>query len=681
MKQSWNRWLALTLTAALLLSGCSGAQEAPKEEDTSAKQEESKQESTSEKKEESKQESSEQNNENAIKDLVYPRLATREMETFNILYSQRLEDHENLCNLTDGLLEVDTYGRLVPCLAEEWGTEDGGKTWTFHLRDGVKWVDMNAAEKGVCTSRDFATGLEWVLNYHKNDSSNTSMPVEMLKGASEYYEYTKGLSKEEAYALDASDGSKFLEMVGIEVPDDKTVIYHCLTEKPYFDSVAAYACLYPMAQGMIDELGGPDGVKSMSNENMWYNGCYTMTSYIQGNEKVYTKNPTYWDQDCELFDTVTVKMIESNDVAFQLYQSGEVDYVDLTESNVQIISGSESNEYHDYLVPAIPMKYSFQFHFNYNKLFADGTPDENWNKAVANEAFRKAWYYGLDFKEYYKRYNALVPMSCENNFYTMKGLCYTSDGTEYTELVRQELGLPELNGETMVRLDADKAAQYKKQAMEELTALGVTFPVQVDYFISASNQTDLDSANVLKQLFEDGLGTDFIQFNINTFVSKINNEVVKPHLHSFVTNGWGADYGDPQNYLGQVVYGRANSYYSDGYSYINEITEETPENKALLDAYKEFTRLIEEADAITADLDKRYQAYAKAEAYLLEHVLVLPVNYRAGWCLTNIDNTSRMNAMFGVQNDKMKNWRTNKNGYTAEEVAQLEQEHAAAAKA
>lgn len=95
---------------------------------------------------------------------------------------------------------------------------------------------------------------------------------------------------------------------------------------------------------------------------------------------------------------------------------------------------------------------------------------------VANEAFRLSWWYGLDLKEYYKRTNAVDPMVCENNFYTMKGLVYTSDGTDYTELVRQEMGLPEPNGETMVRLDPEKAQQYKEQAIEELTALGVTFP-------------------------------------------------------------------------------------------------------------------------------------------------------------------------------------------------------------
>lgn len=118
-----------------------------------------------------------------ITDLVIPKTATRELQTFNILYSQLAADFENLCNLTEPLLEVDTYGALAPAIAEDWGTEDGGLTWTFNLREGVKWVDMNANEKADCISRDFATSLEWVLNFHKNDSANTTMPLEMIEGS------------------------------------------------------------------------------------------------------------------------------------------------------------------------------------------------------------------------------------------------------------------------------------------------------------------------------------------------------------------------------------------------------------------------------------------------------------------------------------------------------------------
>ena len=658
MKKTVSKLLALAMAASLVLSGCGGSGNSGNSEETTGAS--------------GSEESTSASSENEIKDLVIPRLASRELETFNILYTQRAEDGENLTSLVDGLLESNPKGELVPCIAEEWGTEDGGLTWTFKLREGVKWVDMNGQEKADCNAQDFATGLEWVLNFYKNDSSNTTMPIEMIKGASEYYEYTKTLSEEEAKALTAGEGSKFREMVGLETPDDYTVIYHCITEKPYFDSLASYVALYPMAQGMVDELGGADAVRSMNNETMWYNGCYTMTSYIQGNEKIFTKNPMYWDTEAKLFDTVTVKMVESNDVAFQLYQTGDVDYVQLGEAQVNTIAKDANNEFHDYLVPDVPSHFSYQMQFNYNKNKEDGTPDTNWNTAIANEAFRLSWYYGIDFTNYWKRVNAINPMSCENNFYTMKGLVYTSDGTDYTDLVRAELGLGEENGQTPVRLDAEKAEQYKQQAIEELTAQGVTFPVEVDYYIQASSQTALDSANVVAQMFSDCLGDDYVKLNIKTYIQSVRNEVIIPHLHSITNNGWGADYADPQNYLGQMTYGEDNAYYSDQYSYINEV-EETEATKALLDTYKEFTKMVDEANAITDDLDARYAAYAKAEAYMLQHAIVIPCNYQIGWSLSKVDNDTKMNAMYGSVNDKMKNWASNADGYTSEEKGVAEQ--------
>ena len=658
MKKTVSKLLALAMAASLVLSGCGGSGNSGNSEETTGAS--------------GSEESTSASSENEIKDLVIPRLASRELETFNILYTQRAEDGENLTSLVDGLLESNPKGELVPCIAEEWGTEDGGLTWTFKLREGVKWVDVNGQEKADCVAQDFATGLEWVLNFYKNDSSNTAMPIEMIKGAKEYYEYTKTLSEEEAKALTAGEGSKFREMVGLETPDDYTVIYHCITEKPYFDSLASYVALYPMAQGMVDELGGADAVRSMNNETMWYNGCYTMTSYIQGNEKIFTKNPMYWDTEAKLFDTVTVKMVESNDVAFQLYQTGDVDYVQLGEAQVNTIAKDANNEFHDYLVPDVPSHFSYQMQFNYNKNKEDGTPDTNWNTAIANEAFRLSWYYGIDFTNYWKRVNAINPMSCENNFYTMKGLVYTSDGTDYTDLVRAELGLGEENGQTPVRLDAEKAEQYKQQAIEELTAQGVTFPVEVDYYIQASSQTALDSANVVAQMFSDCLGDDYVKLNIKTYIQSVRNEVIIPHLHSITNNGWGADYADPQNYLGQMTYGEDNAYYSDQYSYINEV-EETEATKALLDTYKEFTKMVDEANAITDDLDARYAAYAKAEAYMLQHAIVLPCYYQIGWCLSRVDNDTKMQPMFGSVGDKMKNWGSNADGYTSEEKGVAEQ--------
>ena len=672
MKQGTSRVLALALASAMLLVGCGAAPEVKEEKkpegETPAAKEETKEESKEDKKEASAEKE-------AITDLVLYRVASSELENFNILNSETSADTNYLTNVVDGLLEVDSFGRLVPAIAKEWGTEDGGLTWTFHLRDNVKWVDVNGTEKANCTAKDFATGLEWIMNFHKNDSANTTMPMEMIKGATEYYEYTKSLSQEEALSLKAEEGSKFFEMVGLELPDDYTLVYHCKEAKPYFDTLGPYSCLYPMAQGMVDELG-IDGVRAMNNENMWYNGAYTMTSFIQGNEKVFTKNPMYWDEECSRFETVTFKMVESNDVAYQLYESEEVDEITLTESNIKTISSDPNHKYADQMIEWPADFRSYQFHLNYNKLNADGTPDENWNKAAANTAFRKSWYYGLDLAPYYSRTNAINPLSCENNFYTMKGLLYTSDGTEYTDLVKQELGLSESDGKNMIRHDAEKAQEYKKQAMEELSAQGVTFPINVDYYIKAGNQVALDTATVLGQVFADSLGEDYVKLNIKTYVSSASKEVYKSKLQSINISGWGADYGDPQNYLAQEAYGKDNAYYSRVLSNIDDV-EENESTKELLAAYKEYTRMIEEADKINKDLDARYKAYAKAEAYLIDNCLTIPNNYNIGWTLTKINPYSKMKALFGIQNWKMKNWETSQTPYTTEEVQKLAEAHEA----
>lgn len=660
MKKKLSRLLALALAAALTLGGCSsGTTEEPEssaEAPSSAAQEE------------------QATQENEIKDLVIYKSPSGELSTFNILYAQNGSDFSQLTNLMDPLLEINNHNQVVPCIAEEYGTDDNGLTWTFKIREGVKWVDMNGNEMADLTAQDFLTAMEWTFNFHKNSGVLGANLTSILEGASEYYEYTKSLSTEEAYSLTAGEGSVFQDTVKIEAPDDYTLIFHCLNNIPYFDDLAVN--MYPLSQYLVDALGGPDGVQAMNNENMWYNGCYTMTSYVQGNEKTLTKNPAYWDKDCKLFDTVTIKIVDSTDTAYQLYQSGEIDQVSLYESTIQTILDDPNHEYHDSMIPLQPTR-SYSIRFNFDKYKEDGTPDTNWNTAAANKAFRLSIYYGLDLTNYYSRLNPLDPLSCENEYYTMKGLAYTSDGTDYTELVRQELGLPELNGEQIVRLDAEKAEQYKQQAIEELTALGVTFPVEMDLYITANNQTVMDHARVLQQVYSDCFGDDYIKLNIKSYVSNLISEVLTPKLHSFYEDSWVPDYGDPKTFLDQEVMGSDSAFYSNILTNINSV-EESEATKDLLETYRTFTDMVDQASQIYDDNDKRLQAFAEAEAYMIENALVIPSYNPVSLCLTKIDPYSTVNAIFAWQNGKMKNWETNADGYTTAEIEAIKAEYEAA---
>ena len=69
--------------------------------------------------------------------------------------------------------------------------------------------------------------------------------------------------------------------------------------------------------------------------------------------------------------------------------------------------------------------------FNYNKMNPDGTPDTNWNTAVANEAFRKSLYYGLDFKEFWSLYDFINPESNRIETFVTRDVVTYSDGTDY----------------------------------------------------------------------------------------------------------------------------------------------------------------------------------------------------------------------------------------------------------
>ena len=605
-----------------------------------------------------------------LKEFISFESGNRELESWNILYTQKAEDANVVTNLWDGLLSFDRYGKVVPAIASSWEHNEDATVWTFHLRDDVDWVDCNGEVKAHLTSKDFLVGFEWVMNAIKNEANNTSMPNDTIVGAYEYYELTKE-------AGDAAADMTYEDMlaagVGIEAPDDYTLVFTCPSACPYFDTVAAYNSFYPVAPALIEELG-VDGFRSCDNTTMWYNGPYVVEEYIQGNTKSYIPNPNYYDAaNVSRFERFTVTMISDGSISLQLYQNRELDEVDLGESSITTIQSDPSNEYNQQLGEKRAIKFSYCFIFNYDKMNTDGTPDENWNKAIANKAFRQCFSKGMVLNKFFARYNPINPLKCENDFFTMKGLCYTSDGTDYTNLVAKEMGLDgeAYDGKTMKRLRANNGdiTELKKQAMEELSAIGVTFPVHCSYYVLAGSTSALDHATVLKQCFTDSFGDDFIVLDVNTFVSSTMKEVVAPKLQSFVHMGWGADFGDPINFLTQIIIHDENAYYSCNMTNIAGIVNNGPASYQtdLVAAYEKFTDLVNEGRAIVDDTDARYAAFAKAEAYFLDENLIFPTVYDITWCLTHVNEYSKINAMYGPCNYKAVNWETSEEAYTTEQ--------------
>ena len=615
-----------------------------------------------------------------LTEYIWYESGNRELEKWNVLYSQNASDFNVTTNLWDGLLSADCYGKPVAAIASSWEHNEDASVWTFHLRDDVDWCDVNGTVTGHVTSKDFLVGLEWVLNQYKNEANNTSMPTQTLLGAQEYYDYTVEQG-------DAAANLTYQDMldhgVGVEAPDDYTLVFTCTAPCPYFDTVAGYASFYPASEELINTLG-IDGFRAATYAEMWYCGPYLIEEYINQNTKSYIPNPNWYGaDDHSRFERMTILILVDTTMAYQLYQNRELDEFTLGESTLTTITSDPSNEYNNQLCEKRPNKFSYQMHFNYQKFDDDGNPDDNWNKAIANTAFRQCFYRGLDLTPWLARTNMINPLKCENDFYTMSGVCYNTDGKEFTELVREKMGLGAYDGETMVRLRDQDISALKAQAMEELSAIGVTFPVHALYFIQSGASAALDSATVLQQCFSDSFGNDFIVLDIGEFVSSVTQEVVNAHRHSFVVNGWGADFGDPINFLGQETLTDANAYYSHNYSYIANVYEEGPADwqADLISTYQTFEQMVHDANAIVDDINARYDAFAEAEAYMLTNVLTCPANLDVSWTLTHANDYSKINAMYGICNYKYVDWETSEDAYTTEQYEEFAAAYEAAMQA
>ena len=620
-----------------------------------------------------------------LKEYISWESANREIESWNMLYSQQAIDFNVTTNIIDGLVSFDNYGKPVPALAKSWEHNEDSTVWTFHLRDDVDWVDMNGEVQDHLTSKDFLVGFEWVLNAKKNQAANTSMPSTTVVGAADYYDKTYAMDDAAAAALTYDD--MLAAGVGIDAPDDYTVVYTCINPCPYFDTVASYVCCYPAPPALVEKLG-VEGFRGVDYTQQWCCGPYLIEEFVSDNSKRFIPNPHYYAADeCSRFERVSLSMITDLTVGYQLYQNRELDEIDLNESTITTITSDPNNEYNSQLCEKRARPSAYAMHFNYQKNNADGTPDVNWNKAIANTAFRQCFYRGLNLKAWFSRYNKINPLKCENDYYTMKGLCYNTQGAEYTTLVAKEMGFDaeKYDGETMIRLRANGGdiSALKKQAMEELSAIGVTFPVHCHHYIKSGDTTALDTATVLKQCFSDSLGDDFVVLDIGTYVSSLYKEVRNVQLHSILQNGWGADFGDPVNFLGQEVLSDDNAYYAQTTSWIAAV-EKDPQDyqKDLLADYQEFTDLVTEAKAIVTDTDARYAAFAKAEASMLNNALCVPCLYEVLWCLTHVNEYTKINAMYGPCNYKAVNWETRQgDGYTTEEYEAFSAAFNAATKA
>ena len=597
--------------------------------------------------------------ENAIRNLVVS--STTEVTTLIPQLTQESVNHDISTNIFDYLVYPDCNGKLCPCMASSWESDEDCKEWTFHLREDICWVDVNGNKMADVTSRDFALGMEWSVNQAKCGGVGTAVTCEFIEGAKEYYSYTMSLKTGEAKEIPLE---KFLDMVGVEIPDDHTIIYHCVRSCSFFPSIYSNTCMIPIPNDLVKKIG-VDGYNSATNKELWYCGPYILSEFISGNEKILDPNPLWWgNEEHTRFESVTIKILENQTLAYQLFRTGEIDETVVPQSGIKVMLDDPDNEYIHMLTSVKYPSTPYGLMLNFHKNFEDGSVDTNWNKAVANENFRLSLLWGADYRERLMAVNPLEPYSAQNFIFNTEGVGYFSDGTEYSQRVCEKLGYGLNSNDKLERFDLEKALEYKEKAMEELKKEGVTFPIEVDLYVAAGKQSAVDEARLIAQAFE-GLGKDYLKFDINTCAKSVYTDAAKPGYTSFAESGWGPDYNDPSSTLGTIVFDDATAYYAVsmlGFEYMDVNDPNSFESVELYEELCTFRDMYYDA-CETVDTDERLEKFADAECYMIEHALgFIPDIKSVENGISNIDQNSKSKAVGLSISKRYVDYKTNKNG-------------------
>jgi oligopeptide transport system substrate-binding protein len=576
---------------------------------------------------------------------VFRTLHGSDVETLNYLNTGNTYDMSLAANTQDCLIEYDPLGNIKEAVATKWEVSDDQLTWTFTLRDDIKWLDYTGKEVGKLTAADFVTAAEYALNYYTDTAY--------------MYEEARILNAHEL--LEQEEGVTF-ENVGVEAVNDTTLKFTLNKPCPYFLSCTTYGCFMPISADCLTAYypdfanrasWTPDDWSAFSEvldgvdyTKLWYCGSYYLSEYSPSERYVMTKNPKYWDAD-NIFITEVQSTYnkEADTIAPEMYLRGELEAADITSTMAK--SWMADSEKKDFVHPErIQPDYSYFFSFNFNPQFDEEYEPENWKIAVNVESFRKSIFYGLNRIGAIKISDETNADVMIQNTVTPRDFC-VSGGSDYVDFEAfQKLFVNDPAKTKDVYFNEEKALEYKEQAIKELTAKGATLPVKIILPYNP-NVSDWDAECMyVQQQLEGLLGTDYIDIIVDqgptqNFLSNVR----RAGKFALLKTNWGCDYADPYTYLMGGPFALDNTY---TFYYLSE----DPDTMAIV---QEFKDKCEAANALgTDDMTARYQALAEAEAVLIEHALIIPFDVSGGYTASFLNPFEAGYAPYGVTSQRYK---------------------------
>ena len=220
-------------------------------------------------------------------------------ETLDPALNSAVDGGNMLITLFETLLIIDQDNKVQPGQAEKYEVSADGLTWTFTMRDGLKWSDGTDL-----TAKDFEYSFKRMA-----DPATAAPYAETCLGMIDGFEAAQA-GDTDALNVKASDDGKTLTIV---------LSHPC----SYFDKMAAFASMSPVQQATVEANGD---AWCTSAETFVSNGPYMITEWTPSERIVLTKNPNYvggWDNSKIVSDSITLLLLEDSSAAFAAYNSGE----------------------------------------------------------------------------------------------------------------------------------------------------------------------------------------------------------------------------------------------------------------------------------------------------------------------------------------------------------------------
>lgn len=519
-------------------------------------------------------------------------------QTWDAFATSRSADSEAIVNTYDGLVEYDNENEIKPALAESWEVSEDGKTYTFHIRQGAKWVDAQGREVADVKADDFVAGMQHMLDA----GGGLEYLVEnIIVNALEY---------------NTGDVTDFAE-VGVKATDEYTVVYTLCQPTSYFITMLGYNVFAPMSRTYFESKGGvfgKDNYKAAVDagtmkygqtvNDIAYCGPYTVTNHTAENTIVFEANPTYWNKDNITIKTLTWKFNDGQDPtkAYEDTKAGTLDGCGLSSASLEACKADGNFE--KYCTVSDTDATSFVLFLNLNRNayvnFNDETKavstmtDEQKKRtdaAMLNVHFRRAIGMGLDIATYNGqvvgeelKLNSVRNSYTPGNFVALEedvtveinGESKTfAKGTYYGEIMQAQI---DADGVKIKVWDAEKqtsdgfagwhnpanAYEELQQAITELKEFGVEIskdnPIVMDlpYYSGADVYTN--RAQTLKQSVEEALQGCVVVNLVSCADTKewyyagYYTESGKDANYTlYDVSGWGPDYGDPATYLDTML--------------------------------------------------------------------------------------------------------------------------------